>query len=65
MTLTEIKQILRERNIRLTKSLGQNFLHDQNQIKRIEKTSLLANLKKASGQLAKNKLHGYMANLKK
>ena len=35
MTLTEIKQILRERNIRLTRSLGQNFLHDQNQIKRI------------------------------
>jgi 16S rRNA (adenine1518-N6/adenine1519-N6)-dimethyltransferase len=35
MTLTEIKQILLERNIRLTKSLGQNFLHDQNQIKRI------------------------------
>ena len=35
MTLSEIKHILRERNIRLTKSLGQNFLHDQNQIKRI------------------------------
>ncbi len=35
MTLTEIKQLLLERDIRLTKSLGQNFLHDQNQIRRI------------------------------
>ena len=35
MTLTEIKQTLLERNILLTKSLGQNFLHDQNQIRRI------------------------------
>ncbi|MBT5927821.1 MAG: ribosomal RNA small subunit methyltransferase A [Verrucomicrobia bacterium] len=35
MTLSEIKQLLLERDIRLTKSLGQNFLHDQNQIRRI------------------------------
>ena len=35
MKLNEIKSILSERNILLTKSLGQNFLHDQNQIKRI------------------------------
>jgi 16S rRNA (adenine1518-N6/adenine1519-N6)-dimethyltransferase len=35
LKLSEIKQILVERDLRLTKSLGQNFLHDQNQIKRI------------------------------
>lgn len=33
--LSEIKQILSERGIKLTKSLGQNFLHDQNQVRRI------------------------------
>ena len=30
-----MKQVLAERNIRLTKSLGQNFLHDGNQLHRI------------------------------
>jgi 16S rRNA (adenine1518-N6/adenine1519-N6)-dimethyltransferase len=35
MKLTEIRQILSDRNLQLTKSLGQNFLHDQNQIRRI------------------------------
>jgi 16S rRNA (adenine1518-N6/adenine1519-N6)-dimethyltransferase len=35
VTLNEIKQILSERGIRLTKSLGQNFLHDGNQLRRI------------------------------
>ena len=35
MKLSEIKSMLSDRNILLTKSLGQNFLHDQNQIKRI------------------------------
>jgi len=35
MKLTDIKQILSERDLQLTKSLGQNFLHDQNQIRRI------------------------------
>ena len=35
MKLTEMKQLLAERNIRLTKSLGQNFLHDANQLRRI------------------------------
>ena len=35
MKLSEIKQVLAERNIRLTKSLGQNFLHDGNQLRRI------------------------------
>lgn len=35
MKLSEIIQILRDHDLRLTKSLGQNFLHDQNQIRRI------------------------------
>ncbi len=35
MKLSEIKRILSERGIKLTKSLGQNFLHDQNQLRRI------------------------------
>ncbi len=35
MKLSEIKQELAVHNIRLTKSLGQNFLHDANQLRRI------------------------------
>jgi 16S rRNA (adenine1518-N6/adenine1519-N6)-dimethyltransferase len=35
MKLSEMRQILAERGIQLTKSLGQNFLHDANQLKRI------------------------------
>jgi 16S rRNA (adenine1518-N6/adenine1519-N6)-dimethyltransferase len=35
MKLTEMKQWLSERDLKLTKSLGQNFLHDQNQLRRI------------------------------
>src|SRR4051812_28714180 len=35
MKLSEMKQILSERDIILTKSLGQNFLHDSNQLHRI------------------------------
>jgi 16S rRNA (adenine1518-N6/adenine1519-N6)-dimethyltransferase len=35
MKLSEMKQILSERDIALTKSLGQNFLHDGNQLHRI------------------------------
>jgi 16S rRNA (adenine1518-N6/adenine1519-N6)-dimethyltransferase len=35
MKLSEMRQILTERDIRLTKSLGQNFLHDANQLRRI------------------------------
>ena len=35
MTLGEIKRVLASGNIQLTKSLGQNFLHDQQQLKRI------------------------------
>src|SRR5580698_1274638 len=30
-----MKQVLAERELTLTKSLGQNFLHDQNQLRRI------------------------------
>lgn len=35
MTLSEMRQLLDERGIQLTKSLGQNFLHDGNQLRRI------------------------------
>src|SRR5437762_7896565 len=35
MKLSETKQILGESEIRLSKSLGQNFLHDNNQLRRI------------------------------
>ena len=35
MKLTEMKQILAKDQLQLTKSLGQHFLHDQNQLKRI------------------------------
>ncbi|MCX6928335.1 MAG: 16S rRNA (adenine(1518)-N(6)/adenine(1519)-N(6))-dimethyltransferase RsmA [Verrucomicrobia bacterium] len=35
MRLTEMRQLLAARDIRLTKSLGQNFLHDTNQLRRI------------------------------
>ncbi len=35
MRLSEMRQLLSERNIQLTKSLGQNFMHDANQLRRI------------------------------
>ncbi len=35
MKLSEMKSALAEHDLTLTKSLGQNFLHDQNQIRRI------------------------------
>lgn len=35
MTLTEMRDILKARDLQLTKSLGQNFLHDGNQLRRI------------------------------
>ncbi|MGV3773172.1 MAG: 16S rRNA (adenine(1518)-N(6)/adenine(1519)-N(6))-dimethyltransferase RsmA [Verrucomicrobiales bacterium] len=35
MKLSEMRDLLSSRQIQLTKSLGQNFLHDQNQLKRI------------------------------
>jgi len=35
MKLSEMKELLSREEIRLTKSLGQNFLHDRNQLQRI------------------------------
>ena len=35
MKLTEMRQVLAKRDIQLTKSLGQNFLHDAHQLERI------------------------------
>lgn len=35
VTLSEMRKILAERQLQLTKSLGQNFLHDGNQLRRI------------------------------
>src|SRR3954452_14393192 len=35
MKLTEMKALLEQERITLTKSLGQNFLHDGNQLRRI------------------------------
>ena len=35
MTITKMRRILAESGIQLTKSLGQNFLHDANQLRRI------------------------------
>jgi 16S rRNA (adenine1518-N6/adenine1519-N6)-dimethyltransferase len=35
MTLTEMLSLLAKRDIQLTRSLGQNFLHDQNQLRKI------------------------------
>lgn len=44
MKLTDMKQVLAAHGIQLTKSLGQNFLHDANQLRRIVAA---ADLKKA------------------
>jgi 16S rRNA (adenine1518-N6/adenine1519-N6)-dimethyltransferase len=41
MRLSEMRQVLAESGIRLTKSLGQNFLHDANQLRRIVKAAEL------------------------
>ena len=35
MKLSEMRELLAARGIQLTKSLGQNFLHDANQLRRI------------------------------
>ncbi len=35
MKLSEMRELLAKRDIQLTRSLGQNFLHDQNQLQRI------------------------------
>ena len=41
MKLTEMRELLAQRGIQLTKSLGQNFLHDGNQLRRIVKAAEL------------------------
>jgi 16S rRNA (adenine1518-N6/adenine1519-N6)-dimethyltransferase len=41
MKLTEMREWLAKRDIQLTKSLGQNFLHDANQLERIVATAEL------------------------
>jgi 16S rRNA (adenine1518-N6/adenine1519-N6)-dimethyltransferase len=42
MTISEIRQILDRRGIQLTKSLGQNFLFDQNQLRKIAAAAQLS-----------------------
>ncbi len=42
MTITEMRRVLRESGIRLTRSLGQNFLCDRNQIQRIADLARIA-----------------------
>ena len=41
MKLSEMRELLARRDIQLTKSLGQNFLHDANQLERIVATAEL------------------------
>jgi len=41
MKLSEMRQLLAERNIQLTRSLGQSFLHDANQLQRITNAAQL------------------------
>jgi 16S rRNA (adenine1518-N6/adenine1519-N6)-dimethyltransferase len=42
MKLTEMRELLARRDIQLTKSLGQNFLHDQNQLRKIVEAAELS-----------------------
>src|SRR5277367_2182597 len=42
MTLTEMRSLLVKRDIQLTRSLGQNFLHDGNQLRRIVEAAELS-----------------------
>lgn len=42
MKLSEMKQLLAERGVQLTKSLGQNFLHDTNQLRKIAASARLS-----------------------
>ena len=46
MKLSEMRELLATRGIRLTKSLGQNFLHDGNQLRRIVKAAELKQMDK-------------------
>jgi 16S rRNA (adenine1518-N6/adenine1519-N6)-dimethyltransferase len=42
MKLSDMREILAKRDIQLTKSLGQNFLHDQNQLRKIVEAAELS-----------------------
>jgi 16S rRNA (adenine1518-N6/adenine1519-N6)-dimethyltransferase len=42
MKLSEMRELLAREEIQLTKSLGQNFLHDGNQLRRIVQTAELS-----------------------
>ncbi|HUA67679.1 MAG TPA: rRNA adenine dimethyltransferase family protein, partial [Candidatus Saccharimonadales bacterium] len=42
MKLSEMRELLAARGIQLTKSLGQNFLHDSNQLRRIAEVAKLS-----------------------
>jgi 16S rRNA (adenine1518-N6/adenine1519-N6)-dimethyltransferase len=46
MKLSEMKELLAVNELRLTKSLGQNFLHDGNQLRRIVEAAELSKLDK-------------------
>jgi 16S rRNA (adenine1518-N6/adenine1519-N6)-dimethyltransferase len=46
MKLTEMRELLARRGIQLTKSLGQNFLHDANQLRRMVETAELTPMDK-------------------
>jgi 16S rRNA (adenine1518-N6/adenine1519-N6)-dimethyltransferase len=41
MNLTQMRQVLTDEGIQLTKSLGQNFLHDTNQLRKIAEAGML------------------------
>jgi 16S rRNA (adenine1518-N6/adenine1519-N6)-dimethyltransferase len=47
MNLNQIRHVLETENIQLTKSLGQNFLHDPNQIRRIVEAAELSSRDRA------------------
>src|SRR5271170_3665543 len=42
MKLSEMREVLTRRDIQLTKSLGQNFLHDANQLQKIVEAAKLS-----------------------
>ena len=46
MKLSEMREILERDGIQLTKSLGQNFLHDGNQLRRIADAAELSHADK-------------------
>src|SRR4029077_18192767 len=46
MKLSEMRELLAREDIQLTKSLGQNFLHDANQLRRIVEAAELSKMDK-------------------